>query len=61
MVAIKTQLKRWNILDKFTGKIIFLTDEEFAEGLENKMIDLRSRFVLDKFNREIWIDGIIKK
>ena len=61
MIKIDEEVKRWAILDRFTGKIINLTDQQFGEDLKNNIIELRGRFVLDKFNRNVWIDGIIKK
>ena len=61
MIKTQNELKRWSVLDKFTGRIIGITDQQFSEGLENNMIELRGRFVIDKFNRKIWIDGILKK
>lgn len=61
MVAIKTDLKRWTIIDALTNRIYDITDQEFAEGLKNHCIKLRGQFIEVENNHKIWIDGILKK
>ena len=61
MIASTNILKRWTVLDRFTGKIHDITDQEFAEGLLTNVIELRGKFVTDQFNKKIWIDAVTKK
>ena len=61
MTAIKTELKRWTILDVITNKIYDGTDQEFYEGITNNIIKFRGKFVEVENKHTIWIDGIVKK
>ena len=61
MLNTENSIKRWTILDRRFDRIHDVTDEFFANGLENHIIELRGQFIQVENNHKIWVDGIVKQ
>lgn len=61
MINTASELKRWTVLDKNSGMIFDVTDEEFYKGIKIKAIEFIGKEMEVENKHKVWIDGSVKR